>query len=202
MLWKNNWQVRILLNHRQYVHMEIRISCQFVFKFTVVYGSPQSKFRTELWNRLYGISSTIRGPWIVAGDFNAMLNKDEKIGGAKNKLTGFKKFYSWMRDCSMIDMGFLGSQFTWKRGTIQERLDRFVCNRDWKSNVQKDQVLHLPRIRSDHCPLMLNFMESGRCHTKKILFHLAAWETHPDWTSFMDRQWDKRKFFFCSSVFV
>ena len=39
-------------------------------------------------------------------------------------------------------------------------------------------------------------MESGRCHTKKIPFRfLAAWETHPDWTSFVDRQWDKRKKF-------
>ena len=100
------------------MHMEIRIFCQFVFKFTIVYGSPQSKFRTELWNHLYGISSTIRGPWIVAGDFNAMLNKDEKIGGVKNNLTGCKKFCSWMRDCSMIDMGFLGSRFTWKLGTV------------------------------------------------------------------------------------
>ena len=105
-LWDNNWQVCILLNHKQYVHMEIRVSCNFIFKFTVIYGSP------PLWSHLNGISSSICGPWIVAGDFNTILNKYEKIGGAKNTLAGCTKFRSWMRDCSIIGMGFLGSRFT------------------------------------------------------------------------------------------
>ena len=169
---------------------------QFVFNFTVVYGSPQSKMHTDLWSHLNGLSSNIHGSWIVACDFNAILKKDENIGGAKNTLAGCKKFCSWMWDCSMFDMGFLGSRFTWKRGMVQERLDRFVCNGDWKDSVQTYQVIHLPRIQSNHCPLMLKFMETRRCHTKKVPFlFLAAWKTHPDWKSFVDRQWDKEKRF-------
>ena len=57
----------------------------------------------------------------------------------------------------MVDMRFIGSQFTWKRGTVQERLDFFVCNEDWKDKVNIFQVSHLPQVQSDHNPLLLSY---------------------------------------------
>ena len=81
----------------------------------------------------------------MAGDFNAILGKDEKCGGSR-QVVGCKKFGAWIRDYSMVDMGFIGSIFTWKRGIVQERLDRFVCNEDWKDRVNMFRVSHLPRV--------------------------------------------------------
>ena len=78
-----------------------------------------------------------QGPWILAGDFNAILHKDEKCGGSQQAL-GCKRFGAWLRDCSIEDMGFIGTRFTWKRGMVQERLDRFVCNKNWKDSVRMD----------------------------------------------------------------
>ena len=57
----------------------------------------------------------------------------------------------------MVDMGFVGSRFTWSRGTVQECLDRFVCNEDWKDRVNMFWVAHLPSVQSDHSPLLLSY---------------------------------------------
>ena len=100
-LWNGDWQVRIILNHKQYVHKEIIDSIKFNFAFTAVYGSPQSKFRGDLWRDLYAISCNMRIPWIVGGDFNAFLTKNEKCGGSNVSSMGCKKFGMWMRDCDM-----------------------------------------------------------------------------------------------------
>lgn len=139
--------VRVIRNHRQYVHLNIWDDYGFNFLFTPVYGSSQAKNRMELWSELSIIAPNVNDPWIVGGDFNAILYKEEKCGGAR-KAIGCKKFGAWMKDCAMEDMGFVGSKFTWKRGTVYERLDRFVCNKSWRNRVQKFQVSHLPRIQS------------------------------------------------------
>ena len=97
----------------------------------------------ELWHDLTDIAVNERGPWVVAGDFNAILCKDKKCGGLRQAV-GCKKFGAWIRDCSMVDMGFVGSRFTWKKGTVQERLDHFVCNEDWKDRVNMFWVSRLP----------------------------------------------------------
>ena len=56
---------------------------------------------------------------------------------------GCKKFRAWIRDFNMKDMGFIGNRFTWKRGMVQERLDRFVCNEEWKIPFPNFRVVHL-----------------------------------------------------------
>ena len=123
-LWNDNWYVQVMFNHKQFVHLNVWDDSRYNFWFTVVYGSPQAKTRMRLWSDLTDIAATTTGPWIVAGNFNAVLGKNEKCGGARQAM-GCKKFGTWIQDYSMIDMGFLGSRFTWRRGTVQERLDRF-----------------------------------------------------------------------------
>ena len=63
-------------------------------------------------------------PWIVAGDFNAFLTRDEKEGESNRGLTPCKKFGEWLRECVMYDLGFYGPKFTWHRGMVHERLDK------------------------------------------------------------------------------
>lgn len=50
-------------------------------------------------------------------------------------------------------MAFHGPIFTWTNNTIKERLDRYMCNDDWRLLFPKAKV-HLSRISSDHCPLL------------------------------------------------
>lgn len=69
-------------------------------------------------------------------------------------------FHEAMDDCAVKDLGFKGNKFTWQRGNspttlIRERLDRMLANDEWCDLFPSWEVLHLPRYRSDHAPLLL-----------------------------------------------
>ena len=106
-MWNEDWLVQVVFNHRQYVHLEVLDVYIGKFFLTIVYGSPNSKHMMDLWNDLSSISDTMCSPWVVGGDFNAILKKEEKKGGSSICGQRFKKFGTWIRDCNMKDMGFI-----------------------------------------------------------------------------------------------
>lgn len=48
---------------------------------TVVYGSPKWVIHKELLEDLGGLAQNIQAPWLIVGDFNALLNDDDKQWG-------------------------------------------------------------------------------------------------------------------------
>ncbi|XP_039010285.1 uncharacterized protein LOC120138989 [Hibiscus syriacus] len=50
---------------------------------TTVYGSPERSKRMTLWNDLNNVPSSDSTPWILAGNFNAILFGNEKSSGAR-----------------------------------------------------------------------------------------------------------------------
>ena len=51
-------------------------------------------------------------PWIVGGDFNSILNVEEKSGGSMRRIGRCNIFKLWIEECKMHDMGFVGPKFT------------------------------------------------------------------------------------------
>ncbi|XP_074300551.1 uncharacterized protein LOC141631830 [Silene latifolia] len=47
----------------------------------MVYAFNGIKDRAPLWGHLRRIAGTIVGPWAIAGDFNCVLAKNERVGG-------------------------------------------------------------------------------------------------------------------------
>lgn len=81
-------------------------------------------------------------------------------------------------------MGFVGPGFTWSNGVVTndpifERLDRGICTPDWFFMFQENGVLHLPRISSDHAPVLVNTYKTNkrkRKHNNKFEYY---WIEHP-----------------------
>ncbi|KAK3230833.1 hypothetical protein Dsin_002714 [Dipteronia sinensis] len=71
----------------------------------------------------------------------------------------------------IIDLGFTWSKYTWCNKCegaemVQERLDRRVCNYQWKNLSECASVDHLEFWRSDHRPILLNvrqFQGTNNC---------------------------------------
>ncbi|KAK1554545.1 hypothetical protein Q3G72_013786 [Acer saccharum] len=160
---------------------------------TVVYDNPSVGIRRKLWGYLSAIRSCFKGPWVVMGDFNEIINSAEKKGGR-----GFfsnSGFADWINDNKLVDLGFIGQKYTWmtKRGISEDiwvRLDRALCSMEWRVGFGEGYVRHLPRIISDHCPIMLCLHSSHipRGPLKPFRFE-AMWLRHEEFSDMARRSW-------------
>lgn len=90
--------------------------------------------KTSLWTSISDLNIRIHSPWMLIGDFNAILSPDEKIGGNPSSSSS-NDFSSEINNLGLIDPVFVGYPFTCsnkRTGTknIQERIDRGVGNTD------------------------------------------------------------------------
>ncbi|KAG5073954.1 hypothetical protein JHK84_055185 [Glycine max] len=51
-------------------------------------------------------------------------------------------FQHMVHQCGLVDLGFLGRQFTWSRGTLSERLDRAFASTSWRTQFPKNCMEH------------------------------------------------------------
>lgn len=96
---------------------------------------------------------------MVAGDVNDMASSLEKLEGGKFNFHRATIFISRINECRLIDLGWNGSPFTWmgkRRGgvIIRERLDGALANEEWCMNYPDTTMFHLPKILSDHHPIL------------------------------------------------
>lgn len=100
-------------------------------------------------------------PWLAYGDYGEVLCNSEKFGGSPVSLQKSLRFSEMINRCCFSDMGFSGLRFMWtnlrySRALIQERLDQVLANNNsWWQLFPNAEVVHLPRIHSDHCPVFL-----------------------------------------------
>ena len=64
------------------VHMKLDFNpSEPPFNLTAVYNYPQHNLRYRVWNALSTLADINDLPWLVIGDFNDILNPDDKLGG-------------------------------------------------------------------------------------------------------------------------
>ena len=99
-------------------------------------------------------------PWLCMGDFNEITRQSEKLGGSIRSQAQMQLFRDVIDECGFMDLGFTGSQFTWKKNftdghSVWERLDRGLATREWMLKFAGTGVHHLPPFTSDHNPLWI-----------------------------------------------
>ncbi|KAF5470780.1 hypothetical protein F2P56_011269, partial [Juglans regia] len=75
-------------------------------------------------------------------------------------------------DCGLVDIGFIGSKFTWcnkrKRSEFTKcRLDMALVNDEWLNLFEVNQVFDLPGQYSDHNPLLIHCLNSVQVEAPK-----------------------------------
>ena len=129
-------------------------------------------------------------PWLVGGDFNSILYAEEKRGGSQLGTGICPLFSSWFHANKMVDLPFSGPRFTWVRGSLSKRLDRALGNKDWILKFDNYSVTNLPRVDSDHRPVLVHFERNGRgMRSIKPFRFLVAWMTDNRFGSFMQDNW-------------
>lgn len=85
--------------------------------------------KRKAWENLCAILESFPSPWVCLGDFNYIVNAQEKYGGVKGGTSAPNYLKEMMLDLGAIDLGYSGNKFTWAKGrwghaAIKERLDR------------------------------------------------------------------------------
>ena len=131
LLWREEiGELEVVKSSDQFIHARIGNGAE-VINLIVVYAAPSPSRRSGLWAALEEVLRNAEGPVFVGGDFNTIVRIDERSGGNGRLSEDSLKFGDWINDMSLIDMGFHGNQFTWKRGKtestfVAKRLDRIL----------------------------------------------------------------------------
>lgn len=140
--------------------------------------------RRSLCRELSRIGSTMRNPWVLGGDFNATLYDYERKSTAAHPTSFDRDFYQWFEESSIMNLGFMGPMFTWKRENSEALLDRFFANTEWCQNFSNARVTHLPFFKSDHLPVLLQLDRCSEKPNRPFRF-IAAWVLHENFNDFL-----------------
>ncbi|KAL0410725.1 UNVERIFIED_CONTAM: hypothetical protein Slati_3662200 [Sesamum latifolium] len=160
--WTASVSVNIILENPWMINALICLNATpHPWQFTGVHCPAVSCFKPVFWQSLNEIHQSFTGPWLVMGDFNAVLSQVEKRGGKPFASASRNSLGDELDSCNLIDLGFSGYKFTWSNKrpgmtNIQSRLDRGVANAEWCLLYPKAHILHLPPFTSDHSPLLLD----------------------------------------------
>lgn len=91
--------------------------------------------------------------WCIGGDFNSVLNKDERIGrSSSSSYMDCENFQNFVEEMEIIDLLFMGGRYTWfsENGLAMGRLDRFLLSDNLISLWKFDNQVVGKRVLSDH----------------------------------------------------
>lgn len=148
--------------HAQFIHVLAEWNNGKKTWLTAVYAHPTDSIRRELWVELRDLADPMTEPWLVIGDYNEIASIEEKEGGAPFNPNPCFKFRDVLDSCGLIDLGSTGPKFTWRGpqvggyARVFKRLDRATSNACWRIYFPEASVRVLPRIKSDHHPILLS----------------------------------------------
>ncbi|XP_061371160.1 uncharacterized protein LOC133313766 [Gastrolobium bilobum] len=159
------------------------------------YVIPKEEVREALWIDLIRIGDSVIGPWMMMGDFNEIVSPKEKIGGAPFNLARSLKFAVVLNDCNVVDIGCRGSKFSWRGpkwlhlDRVFKRLDMVCANAAWRTTFAEAYVRNLPRLNSDHNPLLVSFFPTRHKWRDRPFRFIAAWQEHSSFPHFLKDVW-------------
>lgn len=141
----------------------IALATNTAFKITFVYGLNTPAGRELLWNYMKHQAPIFSSsPWIILGDFNAILKSSNRIGGDTSWYGHHDAFGKCIQDSELIEIPHTGMNFTWHNGqqgdnAIMKKLDWVFSNHSFLSTWPTAHSRFLPRDYSDHSSMLLEF---------------------------------------------
>ncbi|XP_062114516.1 uncharacterized protein LOC133825616 [Humulus lupulus] len=144
----------------QLMHLEVRSNNGHeCFLVTFVYAFNDVNGRDILWRDLKFLAGGHKQPWVILGDFNDILNADERVG---NRVQGGSSstFKDCIEECQLEYVKYSGCFFTWnnkqdKEGRIYSKIDRVMANQEWIIQYELTEVMFLSEGTFDHSPAIL-----------------------------------------------
>ncbi|XP_028807543.1 uncharacterized protein LOC114762247 [Neltuma alba] len=188
----------VLKENAQYVHLAVKGPSNLEWVVTIAYVGPRERDKCLFWEEMFQFTLVSASPWFLLGDFNDIRDQGEKKGGAPILLRRCELFNERINRCSLMDVGTWGNRFTWKGLILQgyersfERLDRGMCNVNWRCSFLNAMIKVLTRIGcSDHNPLLLCLGERNKPSGERPFRFEAAWLLHNNFEEMLQKNWNR-----------
>lgn len=132
---------------------------------------------------------------MIAGDFNSTRSASERSRYSDGTQRSADIFSSWIDRMDLVDLGFDGPKFTWSSGNSLStwkaaRLDRALCNEDWRLRFADASIHHLLAPYSDHLPILIRLAGVFASIPINRPFRFqAAWLLHEGFEPFIRDNW-------------
>lgn len=210
-MWKNNDLVDIQSYSDHHIEMQINDQAVGSWRLIGFYGFADRARHDESWSLLRQIDGNSILPWAVIGDFNCILNSEEKVGGAMYPANLRQNFVDTISALELYELHMRGSNFTWDRGKgtdhwIREKLDRCFGSDGWINRFPNYRLTNLVAGYSDHSPLLLEVVVRSRKVANRRFRFEQAWLLEEDFGRLVRNKWQAagpdsviNKLFQCSS---
>lgn len=170
LFWKQDINLQILSSSNNVIDTIVTHKGSSFFA-TLVYGEPEVSNRNFFWDALIDISLSRNSAWILAGDFNEIVDNSEKSGGPKWAEGTFGAFRNFLSSCDLFDLKHAGNSLSWRgrRRTylVYCRLDRVLVNPAWSDRFPTGRCHYLKFDTSDHIPVITVF-DSAKRHRNRL----------------------------------
>ncbi|XP_026410603.1 uncharacterized protein LOC113305820 [Papaver somniferum] len=145
--------------------------------------------RRFLWSEMQLISD-LKKPWLIVGDFNAILRMEEKVGGNSPSRRSILDFSECIDTCQLIQAPKVGLDFSWsncKHGSkrILCNLDRAFFNMGWLQMYGDWGYKVGIRVVSYNSHLMRGCENVPRPKNVPLRFQ-KMWLEHPDFMKMVE----------------
>ncbi|XP_039064994.1 uncharacterized protein LOC120210300 [Hibiscus syriacus] len=193
-MWRNSVKIDVVVVSNQFVHDHcLDLVSRHSFFITLVYTSPNTLRRRTIWDQVRALEPELNSHWVLVGDFNVICNSSERMGGSHNRTEICSRFRDFLFNSGLLDMGFNGPQFTWKWGSLFQRLDRCLCNKEWYDFFAMSEAFHLQKLGSDDRPILLVSEPNKRGNVAHPFRYIDAWNDHPGFHNLVPDSWCKEK---------
>ncbi|GLJ40786.1 hypothetical protein SUGI_0843510 [Cryptomeria japonica] len=170
------------------------------FPLINIYGPTKILDKSHVWYVLSNKISDLRSDRIVVvGDFNALLDLDEKKGGLRMSNKVVEDFREFVVQNHLLDVVSKNGLFTWTNqranfAHILERLDRHLIGESWMESSFQVEASILPIFLSDHFPVELKLSEASSKGSNSFKF-LNMWWRDGEFISHLEQWWKEINIF-------
>jgi len=153
-----------ILSHKQFIHLHaFHIPSATSMYFTIIYVESHVIARQNLHDYLPHLAQETH-LWILFGDFNYLLNIDDRQGRNPVSLTEISPLNSSIANASLVQIPFTGSRFSWSNKSrsghrIISKIDNGFCNFITVTKWPTIKTYLPPPLLSDHSPRLYLFQK-------------------------------------------
>ncbi|KAJ6430452.1 hypothetical protein OIU84_021782 [Salix udensis] len=117
------YNLTCLHNSLQWITCEAKtLTTSETITITFVYGGNTPTARKTLWEYITNVSPQLSNkPWVLLGDFNAVLHASQRVGGDTRWQSYHEDFRNALHQAELTPLPYTGMTFTWNNSQHGDR---------------------------------------------------------------------------------